>query len=273
MPRILLSLTAAAASLAACSNAVGQEQRAAGQSGDATSPPGVTLATSTSASSPPPPATAARAEVRPVLVELFTSQGCSSCPPADALIAEIAADPNVVVITRPVTYWDRLGWTDTLARPENTALQRAYAPSLEGYGGRSYTPQAVVNGRFGLVGSRRGELRTRIGEARDRATIRIIVEESAGGGRTVSLSGASGRSGLVELVALDPSETVRIGSGENGGRSVTYTNIVLADRSLGRLEGDSGSIEIPGEALANAARHALIVREGPAGPILAARYL
>ena len=95
----------------------------------------------------------------PVLVELFTSQGCSSCPPADRLAARLAPEPGVVVISRPVTYWDRLGWKDTLARPENTDLQRAYARrTLAGRNG-VYTPQTVVDGEFGAVGSQESRLR------------------------------------------------------------------------------------------------------------------
>lgn len=85
----------------------------------------------------------------PIAVELFTSQGCSSCPPADELVAELVDDPNLVILTRPVTYWDRLGWRDTLAREENTDLQRTYAGRLERGGGRAYTPQAVVDGASG----------------------------------------------------------------------------------------------------------------------------
>ena len=86
----------------------------------------------------PPPVT-------PVAVELFTSQGCSSCPPADALLEALAKQPNIIAITRPVTYWDKLGWKDTLGRPENTRLQTAYAAKgKEGSG--VYTPQTVVQG-------------------------------------------------------------------------------------------------------------------------------
>ncbi len=105
------------------------------------------------------PAQVAASATSPLVLELFTSQGCSSCPPADALMEQIARTrPDVLVISRPVTYWDRLGWRDTLALPENTDLQRAYA--ARGLAGRNgvYTPQAVVDGHSGTVGSRAGDI-------------------------------------------------------------------------------------------------------------------
>ncbi len=100
----------------------------------------------------------------PVAVELFTSQGCSSCPPADAVLARLARDPEVVAISRPVTYWDQLGWKDTLAPQANTDLQRAYADH-DG-SGRVYTPQAVVQGAEGVVGAQEANIRKLIAAAR-----------------------------------------------------------------------------------------------------------
>src|SRR3546814_2316327 len=122
------------------------------------------------------PAMPLRADDAPAaLIELFTSQGCSSCPPADALFAKLAKDPGIVAISRPVTYWDRLGWKDTLARPENTALQRAYAArNIAGAG--VYTPQAVVQGGAGTVGSREGEIRTLAAQAASAARIALGSE-------------------------------------------------------------------------------------------------
>ena len=103
--------------------------------------------------------------LNPVVIELFTSQGCSSCPPADMLASRLAKDDTLLVISRPVTYWDRLGWKDTLARPQNTALQRAYA-SKGNEGSGVYTPQIVVNGGDGAVGSREGDIRSIVRRAR-----------------------------------------------------------------------------------------------------------
>ena len=100
----------------------------------------------------------AEADAAPVVLELFTSQSCSSCPPADALAEQLALRDDVIVISRPVTYWNRIGWEDTLSCEDNTDLQRAYA--RRGLDGRNgvYTPQMVVDGRSGVVGSRTGDV-------------------------------------------------------------------------------------------------------------------
>ncbi|MEM8695254.1 MAG: DUF1223 domain-containing protein [Pseudomonadota bacterium] len=220
-------------------------------------------------------ASAPNEEAGPVAIELFTSQGCSSCPPADRLVSELVADPGLVIITRPVTYWDRLGWRDTLARPENTALQRAYANRLSRGGGRSYTPQAVVNGRVGLVGSRRGELEQAVAEARaERPKTSITIEENETGYR-ILIDGTAESDAVVRLLALDRSETVDIGRGENGGRSVTYTNILRAERDIGHWTGGELAIEIGAEDLyaEGSDRYAIVVRNGSSGSILAAQYL
>ncbi|QLC21376.1 DUF1223 domain-containing protein [Parasphingopyxis sp. CP4] len=218
----------------------------------------------------------ASAPAAPISIELFTSQSCSSCPPADRLVGELVDDPNLVIISRPVTYWDRLGWRDTLAREENTQLQRHYADTLSRGGGRSYTPQAVVGGRIGLVGSRRGELEAAITEVgEDASDISVDVTGDADNGFRVSLSGPANREAIVRLLALDSSETVSIGRGENGGRSVTYTNILRAEQDLARYSGGSLDIEI-GRGLVSvdgSDRYAIIVRSETGGPILAARYL
>ncbi len=101
----------------------------------------------------------------PILIELFTSQGCSSCPPADRVLAKIDGQMAIVALSRPVTYWDRLGWKDTLARPANDVRQRRYA--ARGLpGGGVYTPEAVVQGRQAVVGSDEAQLRRLIASAR-----------------------------------------------------------------------------------------------------------
>ena len=215
-------------------------------------------------------------DVQPVVIELFTSQGCSSCPPADRLVGELVDDPALVIISRPVTYWDRLGWRDTLAREENTELQRAYAPRLTRGGGRSYTPQAVVNGEIGLIGSRRAELHSAIAEVQEtQSDLSIEIQGNAANGYRVSVDGNLSGTATIRLLALDSSETVGIGRGENGGHSVTYTNILLGERDLTQWAGGSIVINIDPDTLKteNSDRHAIVVRDGIAGPILAARYL
>lgn len=207
----------------------------------------------------------------PVTVELFTSQGCSSCPPADALMARLAREPGVVVITRPVTYWDRLGWKDTLARPANTALQQGYARRAIP-GGGVYTPQAVVAGRTAVIGGQEGKIRLLLGEARQRARAALSVSPGGGG---VVLSGTAAPPAEVVLVALRRSITVPVRAGENGGKRLTYANVLVGERALGRWTGGAKSIGIPADAraLPGADRYAVIVRQGSGGPILAARYL
>ncbi|MCB2059124.1 MAG: DUF1223 domain-containing protein [Novosphingobium sp.] len=211
---------------------------------------------------------------RPVVLELFTSQGCSSCPPADRLAGKLAQDPSLVVITRPVTYWDRLGWKDTLARPENTALQRAYSRRIS-TGKGVYTPQIVIDGQYGVIGSREKEIRTLISRTRRSAGPALAVEQAEGGGFGIGLSGkASYRLELV-LVALDSTERVAIGRGENSGRHIAYTNVVRAERRLGDWRGGTQSFRIPASQLsqAGADRYALLLRQPDGGVVVAAAML
>lgn len=212
---------------------------------------------------------------KPVVVEFFTSQGCSSCPPADRLAGRLAQEPNLLVIERPVTYWDRLGWRDTLGKQDNTILQRAYARrTLSGRNG-VYTPQAVINGRSGVVGSREADLRGLIAQARFAKLPDVEVIEKPDGTAEVMITGAGPAYANVQLVGLDRTETVKIGRGENGGRSVTYTNVYKGERTLGTLAGDGASymIEPSDRTIEGANAYAVIVREGDAGPILTGRIL
>ncbi len=204
----------------------------------------------------------------PIVVELFTSQGCSSCPPADAFMVELARNPSIVAISRPVTYWDRLGWKDTLARPENTKLQRDYA-QRGGVGAGVYTPQMMVQGSGGAVGSDREKIRALIAGARNSAQISVTAN-----GRSITVSGA-GKPAQVRLLALKSSTAVKIGSGENGGRFIHYANVLRGEKILARFSGGSQTIAIPAAfASQNGAdRLAIIVQQDNAGAILAARYL
>ena len=207
----------------------------------------------------------------PVLVELFTSQGCSSCPPADELAAKLASDPGLVVVSRPVTYWDRLGWRDTLAREENTTLQNAYAK--RGLAGRNgvCTPQIVVDGARGTVGSNAEQIRQFIRQSADASA--AIAFSRRGEGYSLGVGGA-GKAELV-LLALSAHETVRIGSGENGGRQIAYTNVVRSERKLADWQGGKLTVPPPSTQLrtAGANRYALVLREANGGKVLAARML
>lgn len=222
---------------------------------------------------PAAPAIAVAGE--PVLLELFTSQGCSSCPPADRLAEKLATNPNLVVIARPVTYWDRLGWKDTLAREDNTTLQQDYA--RRGLAGRNgvYTPQLVVDGSFGAVGSRAEDIAAgvkRYGSASD-ATIRAAKRDA--GGYAVNLSGTGQGTGELLLVAVTRKVTVGIGSGENGGRKVSYTNVLRAERKIADWSGGKTSVAIRPDQLtvAGADAYALVLRAPGGGKVFAARWL
>jgi hypothetical protein len=208
----------------------------------------------------------------PVVAELFTSQGCSSCPPADAVAARLARDPAILVISRPVTYWDRLGWKDSLGREENTQLQRAYGDIAFG-GANIFTPQLVVDGRAQAVGSQETRVRSLLAQAsaaRQKTALSVKLVTGEDGTRTVSLDGPGGQKAELLLVALAKGRTVDIGRGENGGRQVHYTNVVLAERSLGRWNGGAHSVAITPAMLrvSGADRHAVLVRQGPGGPVI-----
>jgi len=211
----------------------------------------------------------------PVVVEFFTSQGCSSCPPSDRLAARLARDPGILVIQRPVTYWDRLGWKDTLGKEANTSLQRAYSRrTLKGRNG-VYTPQAVVSGTSGLVGSREKDLRTLISNSRAAPSAQVKIARQSDGSAEVMITGSPSPRAQVHLVGLDRSETVTISRGENGGRTLNYTNVFKGERALGSLMGGDASFMVDTDKMpidgANA--YAIIVRQNDAGPILAGHML
>ncbi|MEO9600510.1 DUF1223 domain-containing protein [Parasphingorhabdus sp.] len=213
------------------------------------------------------------ASSNPVVIELFTSQGCSSCPPADMLATRLAKDDSLLVITRPVTYWDRLGWKDTLAREENTRLQRAYATKGNA-GAGVYTPQIVVSGGGGAVGSREHDIRSLVRRA-DRSGPLITATTNDSGQMMVTIGGKSDFMAGVSLIALSSSETVSIGRGENGGRTLHYVNVVKAEHRLGSWRGKPEQFSIPPEYLkiSGADKYAILVQRPGAGPIVAAKLL
>jgi hypothetical protein len=217
------------------------------------------------------PAALAQSAAGPVVAELFTSQGCSSCPPADVVAARLARDPGVLVISRPVTYWDRLGWKDSLGREENTRLQRQYGDRAFA-GANIYTPQLVVDGRAQAVGSQEAKVRGLLATAaaaRRKAGLSVRIAAD-GTGKRVLIDGPKDQQAELVLVALASGRTVSIGAGENGGRKVHYTNVVLAERALGRWSGGALRVPITLDLLrvTGADRHAVLVRKGPGGPVI-----
>ncbi|NCP14322.1 MAG: DUF1223 domain-containing protein [Sphingomonadales bacterium] len=211
----------------------------------------------------------------PVLLELFTSQGCSSCPPADRLAGTLALGPGLVVIARLVTYWDRLGWKDTLARESNTALQQDYA--RRGLAGRNgvYTPQLVVDGRFGVVGSRADDIAAGVKRYGGKSDAAIRVTKRDADGYAVSLSGTGDGAAELVLIAVTRKVMVGIGSGENGGRKVAYTNVVRSERTIAGWKGGKANVAIGADKLnvKGADRYALVLRAPGGGKVLAARWI
>ncbi|WP_428382586.1 DUF1223 domain-containing protein [Nevskia ramosa] len=172
------------------------------------------------------------ATARPVLVELFTSQGCSSCPPADAVLRELAGRSDVLALGFHVDYWDYLGWADPFASPQFTARQQGYARRQ---GWQVYTPQLVIDGDTALVGSRRGAAEDGIDSARkaQRSVPAQIVRDGAGLRLTVGKTEADDAAGEVWLLSFDAERSTDIARGENGGRRIVYPNVVRSLRKLG----------------------------------------
>ena len=190
-----------------------------------------------------------RAAAPPVgVVELFTSQGCSSCPPADVALAAFASEPGILALAYHVDYWDYLGWADTLARAENTDRQRAYARTL---GSRSvYTPQAVVNGRVHMNGGdRRAVERAIAAHAASGRGLAVPVSVGVSGDRlSVAVGEGAKPAGLDMLVSITffrRRSEVEIARGENAGRTFVYANAVIAQQTLGMWDGRRMSIDLP----------------------------
>jgi hypothetical protein len=193
----------------------------------------------------------ASAEPRAV-IELFTSQGCSSCPAADKLLGELAADPSLVAVSVPIDLWDYLGWKDTLADPRNTARQRGYAHARGD--GQVYTPQVVVNGSLHVLGSDKAAIEHAIKQSRQNsATLALPVTLGFADGR-VSVSAPDGTPpprGIAEvwLCGLAKAVTVVIGRGENKGRTITYHNVLRRWVKLGDWNGKANSWSAPMQTL------------------------
>lgn len=179
------------------------------------------------------------------VVELFTSQGCSSCPPADALLATLARKPDIVAVSFPVGYWDYIGWKDTLAADAFAARQHAYA---EAHGEQHvYTPQAIIDGLVGVVGSDREALEAAIGSGKGRAgAVSLPMRLThADGALVVDIAGGEGGPADVVALRVARSKTVHIGRGENAGRVVTYTNVVRAIEKIGDWTGATATFTVP----------------------------
>jgi hypothetical protein len=174
----------------------------------------------------------ASADLRPVVVELFTSQGCSSCPPADALLGELARRGDVVALGFHISYWDSLGWKDPLSSQGSTDRQKAYARQ---FGGRVYTPQIVVDGVSEMVGSDRKAVQAALRTERPEANAPVSF---AADRRTVAIGAGDGK-GEALLVRFVKERTTDIAAGENAGRLSRDANGVRELRTLGAWDGSA----------------------------------
>jgi hypothetical protein len=206
------------------------------------------------------------------VLELFTSQGCSSCPAADAFLSSIARSPDIVAVSLPVDYWDFIGWKDTLAAPAFTARQRAYAAA---HGEpHVYTPQAVVDGLVGVVGSDRQDIESAMssGKGRDGAVSLPMRLSRTDGSIVIEVAGGDGGPADVLALRVARSMTVHIGRGENAGRSVTYTNVVRAIDKVGDWTGSTATFTFP-DSRAQDEGYVILLQKGTVekpGPILGA---
>jgi hypothetical protein len=184
----------------------------------------------------------AAAQDRPVLVELFTSQGCSSCPPADALLDELSRRPSILALAYHIDYWDRLGWMDPFSSPAATARQRRYAQLL----GLStiYTPQVVVGGRYEAVGSDRDAVAAAIAKARHEPPILRVALAVEDGKAHIEIDGGEGvTSASVVLVGFDRRHDTKVAAGENSGRELVDVDAVRGIARVGRFAGAKTTID------------------------------
>ncbi len=192
------------------------------------------------------PAPAAANETEPVtsVVELFTSQGCSSCPPADRLLAAMARAPDFLGLSFPVDYWDYIGWRDTLASPLNTARQRAYAAARGS--DQVYTPQAIIDGLVDAIGSDQADVeeQMRVTRGRDGAMTVPIQMIEGQGVLQIAVGAGPQTSAGVYLLRVLKSKAVAIGRGENIGSTITYTNVVREMKKIGDWNGTAQNFEV-----------------------------
>jgi hypothetical protein len=221
----------------------------------------------------------------PVLLELFTSEGCSSCPPADRLLqlfdqSQPVANANLIVLSEHVDYWDRLGWKDPFSSPQFTARQQDYAGrySREGV----YTPQLVVDGRFALVGSDSREANAAIQKAAREPKVAIALSDVARDGKQVKArvdvpgdANSKRRSAVLYLVIADNRAQSQVARGENAGRSLAHVAVTRVLKDAGTIDLRSASFKdvaltVPAGAGANGLRLIAFLEDPASGHILGA---
>ncbi len=214
---------------------------------------------------------AAQAQENPVVVELFTSQGCSSCPPADALLRDLATRDDIIALALHVDYWDYIGWKDEFASPAHTERQRRYARVANARA--IYTPQMVIGGTDHVVGTKPMEVTDAI-RAHQRTPTGFSVQLRRSG-ETLRIEAQGSRAPteplVIQLVRYEPEATVDIRRGENAGRTLSYSNIVESWQVLGQW--DDGSSWVAETRVLGQQPIVVIVQEAGPGLIVAAAQL
>lgn len=210
------------------------------------------------------------------VIELFTSQGCSSCPPADKLLAGLAKRDDVIALSFNVDYWDYLGWKDTLASPANTKRQYAYARARGD--GKVYTPQVIVDGLRHAVGSRPDKIRTALSATqkhRQNRTVTLNVAATSSG-FVVNLDGTptNAKSATVFIATVQPAVNVKIKRGENHGRRITYHNVVRRLKAVANWSGGPKRIALARRDITEKTgeRCVILVQADGPGAVLAAAW-
>ena len=215
---------------------------------------------------------------RPTVIELFTSQSCYSCPPAEAYLGELAAKDNIIALEFHVDYWNDLvhggdgRWRDVHSSAAYTERQRAYAARLPR--GQVYTPQMVIDGQSFAVGSRRQNVSERMGQAQNGAHRRLAVAVSHGKAARYNISVAGRHNGpaTVWLVRFTKAVTTRIRAGENRGKTLTNHNIVTEVKRIAQWRGQALSVAVKDFTLKLGEGCAILVPDNAAGPILGAAH-
>jgi hypothetical protein len=210
----------------------------------------------------------------PWAIELFTSQGCSSCPPADALLGKLAQRPDIVALSFHIDYWDYIGWKDRFATQETTARQRAYARTLrQKY---VYTPEMVVDGRVHQPGINTGQIDSMLADARRQSAVRTtpLLKRMADGTLRIALDAAKiDGAADVTLFVYDRRHATPVQRGENEGRRLDNFNVVRRFEVLGQWNGAQAHWSVPTDRFEAEQGLAVIIQQADHGPVLGANKL
>jgi hypothetical protein len=218
-----------------------------------------------------------QAAAAPTVIELFTSQSCYSCPPAEKLLGELAQRDDIIALEHHVDYWDQLvygsagRWKDIFSSPEATDRQRRYNNHIEGRG-YSFTPQMVFNGKTEAVGNRKRDVGRAITKAQKDPGERLTVAVAplAEGGLTITVDGAVGDKAGIWLVRYKDQQAVRPTGGENKGKDLVNHNIVREVRRVGDWSGEKATVDVTGYTLEDGFSCVVLVQNARPGPILGA---